>query len=185
MKKLVLLTTLLLCTAGFNSPSFGESQTELEDYVDFKALDKIYGEPKVKINLEKGLISLFAGFAQNEDPEAAALLSGLDSVNVTVYTLGDNAKVALNSVKEVSNRLQKLKWQPAVSVNEGEQQVRIFVKQKDGMISGLLVMAAGKNDEAVFINIVGNIDPTKVAQVAKSLNLGVDLGAGLKADEKK
>lgn len=176
MKYLMLLTTLLMCTAGLNSQSYADSHTELDRVVDFKELTKIYGEPKVRINLEKGLLSLVAGFAGNNDPEAGEILSGLDGVTVNVYNTGENADAALNSVREVSKRLQKLNWEPAVSVNEGNEQVRIYVKQKDGLIQGLLVMAAGSDNEAVFINIVGNIDPSKIAKVTSSLNLDVDLG---------
>src|SRR5690606_38199361 len=102
--------------------------TELDTFVDFKELTKIYGEPKVRINLEKGLLSLVAGLAKNEDPEAGEILSGLDGVTVNVYNTGENAEAALNSVKEVSKRLQKLNWEPAISVNEGDEQVRIYVK---------------------------------------------------------
>lgn len=184
MKKLVLLSTVLLCVAVFNHNSHADNHTELDKFVNFKELDKIYGEPKVKISLEKSLISLLAGFAKNNDPDAGQVLNGLEAVTVNVYNMGENTGAAFDSIRDVSKRMQKLNWMPAVSVNEGNELVRIFVKENKGMIEGLVVLAAGKNDEAVFINIVGNIDPAKIAQVTQSLNLDVDLGKGVQQEAK-
>ncbi len=177
MKKFILLTTLVLCTAGFNLLSHAENHTQMDKMVDFEALTKVYGEPKVQINLHSGLINLVAGLAAKDDPEAAALLSGIRGISVNIYDIGDNTELALKSIKSVSKQLQKLNWEPAVSVNEGEEQVRIFVNQHDGIIEGLLVLAAGKDSEAVFINIDGNIDPSKIAAITDSLNLDVNLGS--------
>jgi hypothetical protein len=184
MKNLILLTTLVFCSAGFNSLSYADNHTELAKFVDFKELDKIYGEPKVKINLEKGLLNFMSGFVKQGDPEAGEILSGLEGITVNVYNTGENADAAANSIIDVAKRLQKLNWEPAVSVNEGQEQVRIFVKQKDCLLQGLLFMAAGNDNESVFINIAGNIDPSKIAKVTESLNLDVNIGADNKKDNK-
>ncbi|WP_246125286.1 DUF4252 domain-containing protein [Exilibacterium tricleocarpae] len=74
-------------------------------------------------------------------------------------------------------------WQPTVSVNEAREKVRIFVKQTDGLVDGLVVMVVGEADkhhgdtgnEAVFVNIVGEIDPAELGRITKKLNIDVDV----------
>lgn len=147
----------------------------LDSLMDFQELTKTYGEPKVRINLEKGLLNLVASMAKQENPEAAQLMQSLQSVTVNVYNIGENTDKAKESLLSASKKLEKMNWVPAVTVNEGEEQVRIFVKQAGDLIEGLMVMAVSKNDEAVFINIVGNIDPAKIGAVTSSLNLDLNI----------
>ncbi len=177
LRKYFLIASALLLCFSASALSRADNHTDLDKLVDFKALSKEYGEPKVQINLEQGLINLVAVLAAQQDPEAAAILQGLRAVSVNVYDVGDKADSALASIKKVSDRLKKQNWMPAVTVNEGDEQVRILVKQKDGLVQGLLVLAAGKDSEAVFVSIDGNLDPSKIAKLSNTLDLGVDLGA--------
>lgn len=146
-------------------------------HVDFEDLSNFYGEPKVEINLSKGLISMVSAFSQKEDPELADLLGKLEFVKVRVYKLLDsNTDKAFQSVDSITALLRKNEWAPIVSVNEENEKVRIFTKLTDEIVDGLVVMAVdGRGGEAVFINIVGEIDPSQVSAVTESLNMNLDL----------
>ena len=61
--------------------------------------------------------------------------------------------------------------------NEENQKVRIFSKSTDQVIDGVVVMVvAPEKDggEAVFINIVGEIDPTNIAKVTNKINIEIN-----------
>jgi len=150
-----------------------------EGKIEFKDLSGIYGLPKVEINLSKALIGMVGAFAQNEDPELGGILSKIDDITVRVYNVGTDTTVALKEIDTLTQMLQKDRWQPFVSVNEEKQKVRIFGKSTNGVMDGLVVMVVGAADgnaqpgenQAVFINIVGQIDPSQVAKVTRALNI--------------
>jgi hypothetical protein len=166
---------LLICASIYSLSIQAADDTSLNSLMDFQELTKTYGEPKVRINLEKGLLNLVASMAKQQNPEAAQLMQSLQAVTVNVYNIGENTEKAKASLLSASKKLEKMNWVPAVTVNEGDEQVRIFVKQDGDMIEGLMVMAVSKNDEAVFINIVGNIDPAQIGAVTSSLNLDLNI----------
>ncbi len=144
--------------------------------INFADLSGSYGEAKVEINLEKGLIGMIGAFSKQEDPEVAQLLENIEMIKVRVYELKGNAKKALEVVDEVTGNIRKANWEPLVSVNEKGSRVRMFSRVSDGKMDGLVVMVVDEQGagEAVFINIVGEIDPSQVSKVTKSLN--IDMG---------
>ncbi|MFT7561056.1 MAG: hypothetical protein ACI93R_002981 [Flavobacteriales bacterium] len=161
----VVLSCLLFSVRAMASPA-GE--------VDFGDLSKYYGEAKVEVNLGASLIGLVSMFAREEDPEVAKIMSTIESVKVRVYTLNKNSNKAVEMVDSITKRIRKDKWEPIVSINEDNEKVRIFIKMTDEKIDGLVVMAidnSRESGEAVFVNIVGEIDPANIATVTKSLNI--------------
>ncbi len=151
-------------------------------YVDFGNLTGVYGEPKVQINLGTAMLGFVAGAAEQEDPDIAGLLAKLKSVRVLVYDIEQDAEVALNTVDQVTKDIQKEGWETIVSVNEDDEKVRIYAKMEKGKIDGLVVMAVDgtnrRKSEAVFINIIGEIDPAQVGRVTRSLDIDVDISSG-------
>jgi hypothetical protein len=114
------------------------------------------------------------------DPEASKLIKKLKAVRVQIYNMTDNDQPALDLIAKVSKDIQNKNWLPIVSVNEKGEKVRIFTKITDDVMDGLMVMVVNNSDsrearEAVFINIVGEIDPAQINKVTQSLNIDIDL----------
>ena len=114
------------------------------------------------------------------DPESSELISKLKAVRVQIYNMTDNEQPALDLIAKVSNDIKTKNWLPIVSVNEKDEKVRIFTKITDDIMDGLMVMVINNGDaseesEAVFINIVGEIDPAQINKVTESLNIDIDL----------
>lgn len=144
----------------------------LPGYVDFADLDAIYGEPRVMVNIAGSLLKLLAAASAAEDPQTAAMISGLEGVRIKVYPTNGNLTPALEKVEEARSSLQAANWEPVVQVNEADEQVQIFMKARDEKVEGLTVMAVN-GEEAVFLNILGVIDPAQVGKVMDSLNVDV------------
>ena len=146
----------------------------LPGYMDFADLDAIYGEPRVMINIGGTLLKLMAMASAAEDPETSAMISGLEGVRIKVYPTEGNLKPALEKVADARATLEAAEWEPVVQVNKANEQVQIFMKAGTDTVEGLTVMAVN-DEEAVFLNILGVIDPAQIGKVMNSLNVDVDV----------
>ena len=131
------------------------------------------------VNLNKTMLG-FISKLNMSDPESSELISKLKAVRVQIYNMTDNEQPALDLIAKVSNDIKTKNWLPIVSVNEKDEKVRIFTKITDDIMDGLMVMVINNGDaseesEAVFINIVGEIDPAQINKVTESLNIDIDL----------
>lgn len=144
----------------------------LPGYVDFGELQSVYGEPKVMINLG-GSILRFVGGMTKEDPEASALLEKLKGVRINVYSVEGNPGAALKQMSQVKTMLSGSNWEPIVQVNEDGENAQIFIKLTGDTMEGLTVMAVDQ-EEAVFINIIGQLDPSQLSQVMDNFDIELD-----------
>lgn len=145
----------------------------LPGYIDFGELTAAYGEPKVNITIGGTLLNFVGAMAQKEDPEAAAVFSGLKGVRVSTYATAGDTAAAVSQLKSVKSKLQSSDWEPVVQVNEDDEQVQIFLKISGEMIDGLVLMAVD-SEEAVFINVLGSLDPMQLSQVMESFDVDID-----------
>jgi ribosomal protein L12E/L44/L45/RPP1/RPP2 len=174
MKSLItFLSTVLI------SMSIAAQDSELENmpgYVDLSTLDAIYGEPRVMINIGGPLMTLLsAAAASSDDPQAAALMKDLQGVRVNIYDTVGNIEPALEQMEQAKATLQASAWQPIVQVKEEGENVQMFTRVENDKMQGMAIMVVNA-EEAVFLNILGTIDPADVGKVMTHLNVDVDPG---------
>ena len=179
MKKLLSAVIFFTSSLFIGSSAFANDITQERGYVDFANLDSEYGEPKVMVNLNKTMLG-FISKINMSDPEASELISKLKAVRVQIYNMTDNDQPALDLIARVSEDIKTKDWLPIVTVNEKDEKVRVFTKITNDIMDGLVVMVINNSEErkereAVFINIVGEIDPAQINKVTESLNIDVDL----------
>jgi hypothetical protein len=172
-KVLALCLATLVCLPVSAQESGMQS---LPGYVDFGALDSVYGEPRVRINISGTLLKFMAAVSKKEEPQAAALMQNLDGVRVNVYSTAGQAGAAIDRIASVKKILLADTWEPIVQVKESAEEVQIFVKTDAEQMQGLTVMTANE-EEAVFINILGAMDPAHLQVVMDQLNTNVDIGS--------
>ena len=122
---------------------------------------------------------MVGSFAKAEDPEVAEMLSNLEFVKVRIYGLNGKLDKANFTVDNLSKKLKAENWETLVTVNdyEEDQNVRIFSKTTDNIIDGFVVMVVSpekEGGEAVFINIVGDIDPNQIAKITDNLDININ-----------
>ena len=176
MKRIIsfLTAVALLCGSGLNAQSDVESNPGYFDFSDFMTLNS--KGAKVEVNLNKPLLKLATTLVRNESPEAADLTRGLQMVRVRVYSVTDeNREGFAQSVRDITEKLNGDQWDQLVRVNDGDSNVGIFARMpSDEAIFGLVISVAEK-DEAVFINIVGDIELDSIADLGRHLDLpGLD-----------
>jgi len=148
-------------------------------YVDFSGAKLFEGkEAKVEVYLREPLINLVSGFVKHEDEELYDVLSRLKLVRVLVYdadAISDDQFLA--ATRETAQRLDKAGWERIVRVREDDERADIYVKaSKDySVIEGIVVMAHDDDDEVVFVNIVGSINPEEIGRLGQHFDIeGLD-----------
>jgi hypothetical protein len=142
-------------------------------YVDFGELNSTFGEPTVQISIGASLLNLVGTLSAQEDPEAAELFKKLNGVRVNVFETEAMADGAVDLVKDISGKLSESGWESVVTVNSADEQVRVFMKINGETVDGITVMAV-EESEAVFVNVIGNINPAELERVMKNFDIKLD-----------
>lgn len=173
--KVILVCTLILFGVAVNAFAGSRDNAEKHPgYVDFEMMD-IFGdaEPKIEVTLKVDMIKLLAGFVKNEDPELYDMMMKLLLVRVHVFDVDSNmANEYISKSKKTVQELDKKGWERIVRVNEDESVVYVYLKpSKDyESINGIVVIAM-EDDEAVFVNVVGEIHPDDVSRLGEHFDI--------------
>jgi hypothetical protein len=168
------LITAVCTLLAFPVMAQEDALKDLPGYVDFGELDSIYGEARVNISIGGALLIFVARMMEEDDPETAELFNKLKGVRVSVYSTEElGADAALDQVNRVKSTLQSSSWQPIVQVNDDGEQVQIFMKMDGDKMNGLTLMAVD-DEEAVFINVIGQLDPHELSQVMDNFDIDIN-----------
>jgi hypothetical protein len=166
----------LFCTL-LVTPAIAQ-EDELKDlpgYVDFGDLSATYGEPKITINLGGTMLSFVSMMSSAESPETSELISKLKGIRVQIYSTDEKVDVAMNQFSQVKGHLKSSGWEPIVQINEDDEQVLVYMKMENGNMEGMTVMVVDE-EEAVFVNIIGQLNPAELGKVMESFDVDVELG---------
>lgn len=146
-------------------------------YVDFEKME-VFGETDatIEVILKGSLLDLIAGPIRKDDPELADMISKLLYIHVQAFPLDELDIESLEKkVRSVSKELENSGWEVVVRVRDRreDEQVYIYIlpNKSDQIISGLVVMVIGDDEEAVFINIVGDLDPAKIGKIGDTFDI--------------
>ena len=132
-------------------------------------------EPTVEISLGGAMLGFVSAAARDSEPDLADALGKLRSIRISVFELDpgsvDEARDRANSV---SKKLEADDWEPAVVVRSEDTSVRMYMKTVGSKVAGMAVMVIEPGSDAVFMNIVGEIDPTQLGQVASRFGVDID-----------
>lgn len=152
---------------------------KMRGYVDFAELgifDKI--EPSVEVFLKGPLLKLAKEAVKHEDADLSSALEQIKLIRVHVFPLEDWTGGDLTKgTKKLAEKLEKKGWELAIRVREDDEDVHVYMLPgKNDDIDGLVVMVVEDEDEAVFVNIVGKIDPEQIGRIGHSIHIdGLDM----------
>ena len=125
----------------------------------------------LEINLPGAMLKFIAAATDEDEPDLSRIAANLESIRVRGAELDGSGLAAVRS--GFQNAAQKLKsagWISMVRVREEDEEVLIFFKEEAGQMVGLTVFTLEDN-EAMMINLVGNIDPSDLSGLAEGLDL--------------
>ena len=171
-KRILLCSVVMLALAGT-----AWAQDDLKNdpgYVDLDVIEAWFDkEPSIIVNVKGALIDLVAEASRYEDPELADLLHKLKSVQVRGYRLNwvDFEEVQ-GRVSTMARRLESRGWDTVVRVRDDDEDVNVHIRVDDGAIAGMFVMVISPDeDETVFVNIVGQIDPEQIGRLGRKFDI--------------
>jgi hypothetical protein len=129
----------------------------------------------VEINLSPAMLKFAARIAAKQEPEAADLIRNLKSIHVNVVGMDDSNRAAtVDKIESVRRKLEGDGWTKMVTVRDHDKgdNVDVHVKQHgEEAIDGLVVTVIDHKGEAVFVNIVGNINADQLAVIADKFDI--------------
>jgi len=152
---------------------------DLPGYVNFGDLTATYGEPKITINLGGTMLNFVGMMTSSENPETSELISKLKGIRVQVYGTeklaeGASLDAAMSQFNTVKKHPKSARWEPVVSINEDDERVLVYMKMAKGNMEGMTVMVVD-DEEAVFVNIIGQLNPAELGKVMESFDVDVKL----------
>ena len=147
---------------------------DLPGYVDFGDLSATYGDPKITINLGGTMLGFVGMMSSADSPETSELISKLKGIRVQIYSMDEDASAAKDQFGKTRKGLKSSGWEPVVQINEDDEQVLVYMKMEDDNMEGMTVMVVD-DEEAVFVNIIGQLNPAELGKVMESFDVDVDL----------
>lgn len=155
---------LLAIAASFFFSGCGITASGLHSHAGYADIDSPYWwQADSEVNLSLGPLAIGTArwvIDEDEEPEIDALLDDVDGIRVSVYKVEDNSEIFKDNFAETQANLRADGWQHIVRVNDDESTdySLMFIKSNGEVIDGLVVLSLS-DDEAVFVNVIGNIHP--------------------------
>jgi allophanate hydrolase subunit 1 len=178
MKKLVrrplgvAVATVLIAAAALPLPIYAQSPDNGHvDFGKFTPPDK--GGEFVEVNVNSNLIAMVSRLTKHDDPDVAEVLAGLKQVHVNVISLDSkNRDDVIARIKQIRTDLESKSWEKVVTAVSGSDDVAVFVKTRDDKsLDGVAVTVISGDNQAVLVNVVGDIKPEKLALVGEKFDI--------------
>jgi len=175
MKKIVFILSLILLSVAAMAQ---------KDAVD-ALFDKYAGKDGfTTVIISSKMFSLFQDMEMEEDDEFNEMMSSLKSIRILASdeTLED---MNINFYDEVMKDLNEDDYEELMVVKEKDQDVVFLIKERDGKIAELLLVAGGTSGDNALISIRGDIDLKNISKLARSMDIeGMDQLKKLEEKEK-
>jgi hypothetical protein len=127
----------------------------------------------VEVAIGSNLINMAAVLAEKAEPQVAKMIRGVQQIRVNVIGLNEKNKAAVQArVAKIREQLDALKWERIVTACQQGQDVAVFVKTKgEEAVEGLAVTVVEGQNQAVLVNIVGNIRPADLVKLGERFNV--------------
>ena len=171
MKKTALIMMLLLTTLTFAQKSDLRNDPGYAEFGDLSIFDN--GNMVAEVLIEGTLLRMVAKMMKEKDPEMYELLSGLKLVKVNAFeATKENHETITGIIKKMDAKLTGKGWNRIVKYRDRAERANIYIKTNDeDEIIGLVVMAIGDDNEAAFVNIVGNINLETIGRLSEKFDI--------------
>jgi len=126
-------------------------------------------EETVSVTMDKPMLQLAGRFLHDKDDDQAEvrkLLDGLDAIYVRSFHFAQDGAYSMADVEAVRSQLQSPVWGRLVGVRSkhGDNVDVYFKDGGSGRLGGIVVIAAEPR-ELTIVNILGTLDPEKLADL--------------------
>ena len=173
MKSIIKISVILLLFTSLISAQKKDYSDE-PGYVNFGNLTNFETEDMVtEVILEDHLLKMVAKITKNEDADLSSLIDGLKLIKVNAFEVNSkNENELVDRVQKVDDDLMGEGWDRIVKSRSKEESAYVYIKtDMSDNIYGLVVMAVDKGGEAVFVNIVGDINLETIGKLGSKFDI--------------
>lgn len=161
---LITVGILALTACGITAPRSNDG------YADLDSLGLFDTDRTMVLSFGPTLLNFAAYAVREEEPETAALLRDLDGVRIRIYEIDGDAQRVAGRIKNMSTHLREDNWQPVMLIQENEDQTHMLMRSDGDRIEGLTLITSD-SEEAVVINLMGDINPRHFTDVMDALDV--------------
>ncbi|HUN26309.1 MAG TPA: DUF4252 domain-containing protein [Steroidobacteraceae bacterium] len=121
----------------------------------------------VVVSLDGNMLRMGKQFMQSDgDAQASAVAEGLQGVYVRSFKFAHDHEYSASDVSLIVQQLSGAGWVPMISVHKTstDENVEICVHRDNHRVQGMVIFVA-KPRELTLVNLVGNIDLTKLGEL--------------------
>jgi hypothetical protein len=148
-----------------------------QGYVNLRSLgdldDFFASRATVEVNVEAALMRMVEAASRQEDPELADLLARLDGVFVLGYELKETTMDQFDQLAtDMGNNLADDGWTVVMRTRDIVENTHFYVRLEGDGVTGMVVISVeAGSDQAVFVNIVGDIDPEQIGRIGQKFQI--------------
>ena len=171
LTKLAVLFVIFLSTAVIAQK---KDYSDEPGYVNFGNLANFETEEMVtEVILEDHLLRMVSKITKHEDEDLSKLIGGLKLIRVNAFEVNTkNESELFDKVKSVDKDLMGEGWDRIVKSRSKSESAYVYIKtDRSDNIYGLVVMAIDGSGEAVFVNIVGDINLETIGKLGAKFDI--------------
>ncbi len=161
MKKIIFLLPLYFLLAAVAPAQNDAINRFFSQYMEDERFTVVFVSPK--------MFSLVSKISTEDDDweKFREVVGGLTGLRVLT---ADSIDTGLALYKEALSKVPTAEYAELLTVRDGKENVRIWVKDKGNVIHELLLLV-GSPDEFVLLSLTGTIDLDKISQLSKGLDI--------------
>lgn len=160
MKKWILASVMLLAAVAVHAQNDAITRF-FNQYAEDERFTVVYVSPK--------MFQLVAKI-DTDDPDWQQLREIVKDLGGIRVLTGDSIAGGLDLYKEALGRVPQKEYEELLTVRDGNEHVRIWVKDTGNIIEELLLLV-GAPDEFTLLSITGKIDLDKISALSKTLDI--------------
>ncbi len=168
-----LATSLTILLGAMPARAEEQPLSELPGYFPLEELDILgRNELSTEINLQKPLLKLVAAMTRKEEPGFSQLVASLEAIRVWIAEPDDvDLEKVRTRIKAAAKWLETHHWNVVIRTRDDDEEVYIYLRELEGEITGLAVLAIGSDQEVALINIVGAMDLAQLERLSEAFDL--------------
>lgn len=160
---------LLLAAASFTACGITAPHGN-EGFADLDSLGLLDTDRKMVLSIGPTLIRIAVWALDEDDPETAALLRGIDGVRIRIYEIDGDPDRVSERIDRMAGNLARDDWTPVMLVREEGECTHMLMRGAGDRIRGLtLITSDGR--EAVVINVMGDLQPEYFSEAMAALDV--------------
>ncbi|MBT4496813.1 MAG: DUF4252 domain-containing protein [Gemmatimonadetes bacterium] len=159
---------------ALGSAGAGENIEKMSGYV---ALDQYLtipteAETSIEVFLKAPLLRMVSAATRRDEPELAEMIDGISLIRVQGFSVAaENLARVREEIAALAAGMEENGWERVARIREGDELIHVYLKTNGEKVDGLMMMGFENPDEAIFVNIVGDIDPAQIGRLGSKFNI--------------